>query len=340
MDNINIKDIAKIAGVGVSTVSRVINNHPDVKGETRERIMKIISEYNYIPNNSARNLKRNVAKDIGVLVKGGIYNPFFSRIIHNIEEKINEKGYSMILHYNFDNTSDIDAAIELIKEKKLKGLICLGGEFDHINEEQMESINTPIVLVSTKPVEDVNKKFFSSVIIDDEKAAYEAVDYLCKLGHQRIGIIAKRENDISIGVRRLEGYKKALKKYGIPYDAAFVEEGEYTFESGYQAMERLLDKGLELTAVFAISDVMAIGAAKAILKRGLRIPEDISVVGFDGIDYAKYFHPSITTVKQPGENMGQKSAEILFSMIKKKAEKQHVVLKTKLLEGESCKSIL
>ncbi|QXM06391.1 LacI family DNA-binding transcriptional regulator [Crassaminicella indica] len=338
MKNFSIKDIAKIAGVGVSTVSRVLNNHPDVKDETRKKVLKVIEECNYIPNNSARNLKRNSSKNIGVLVKG-IYNPFFSKMIRSIEEKIDEEGYSMILHYNDDNTNDIEAAIELIKEKKLKGLICLGGDFDNLEEEQLMNLKTPIVLTSINITDKVNKNIFSSVAIENEKAAYKAVDYLCRLGHKKIAIITTGEGDKNVGKLRFEGYKKALAENKINYNEQFLEFGHYTFESAFDAMNKLLDKDLGLTAVFVTSDIMAIGAAKAILSRGLKIPEDISVVGFDGIEYSKYFHPSITTVKQPVEEMGQKSIEILFDLMNNSKEHEHIVFDIELLIRESCKKL-
>lgn len=338
MKNVNIKDIAQMAGVGVSTVSRVLNNHPDVKEETKEKILSIIQEHNYIPNNSARNLKRSDSKNIGVLVKG-IYNPFFSKIIQSIEEKIDAEGYSVIIHYNDDNANDIEEAIELIKEKKLKGLICLGGDFNNIDEEQLMDLGTPIVLSSTDVMENVNKEIFSSVIIENEKAAFDAVDHLCSLGHRRIGMIATGEEDRCIGTLRVKGYRKALEANKIQYNEELLEIGEYTFLSGFAAMNRLLDKQTDITAVFAISDIMAIGAAKAILSRGLRIPEDISIIGFDGIEFSEFFHPSITTVKQPGEEMGYKSVEILFDLIKKKKKHQHIVLETELLKRESCVGI-
>lgn len=339
MKNLNIKDIAKIAGVGVSTVSRVINNHPDVKDKTRDKVLNIIEEYHYIPNNSARNLKRTDSKNIGVLVKG-IFNPFFAKLVQFIEEKIDEEGYSAILHYNDDNTNDIEVAVELIKEKKLRGLICLGGDFTNLDESQLVDLDTPIVLSSTDVIENTNKNLFSSVIIENEKASFDAVEYLCRLGHKKIGIIVTGQEDRCIGKLRFEGYRRALLKYGIEYNENYSEIGEYTFKSGFNAMNRLLDKDIDLTAVFITSDIMAIGAAKAILARGLKIPDDISIVGFDGIDYAEYFHPSISTIKQPDEGLGKKSAEILFDLIKRKKDHEHIVLKTELLERESCKKLI
>lgn len=339
MSNFTIKDISRIAGVGISTVSRVLNNHPDVKEETRKKVLNVINQFNYIPNNSARNLKRNTSNTIGVLVKG-IHNPFFSEMIKSIEERIDDEGYSMILHYNETNPNDFDSAIELIKEKKLKGLICLGGDFDNIDTEQLTSLKIPLVLTSTNIIKNIDKSFFSSVIIENEKAAYNAVNYICKLGHKKIGIITTGEEDRSVGKLRFEGYRKALLRNSINYDLNLVEIGEYTFQSGFDAMNKLLNKRLNITAVFATTDIMAIGASKAILRKGLRIPEDISVVGFDGIDYSQYFHPSLTTVKQPVEQMGEKSADILFDLIKNKKKHQHVIFETELLERESCTKIM
>ncbi|NEZ48714.1 LacI family transcriptional regulator [Clostridium botulinum] len=338
MANITIKDISRMAGVGVSTISRVLNNHPDVKDETREKVLAVIEKVNYIPNNSARNLKRNTSKNIGVLVKG-IDNPFFSKMIKSIERKIDGKKYSMILHYNESRKDDFDSAIELIKEKKLKGLICLGGDFDNLDRSQLENINVPIVVASSNISNDCSNNFFSSVVIENEKSAFDAVDYLCKLGHKNIGIITSGEEDRSIGRLRFCGYKNAISKNNIEFNEELVEIGEYTFESGYKAMSKLLDKNLKITAIFATTDIMAIGAAKAILDRGLKIPKDISIVGFDGIDYSRFFHPSITTVEQPVEIMAEKSIEILLDLINKGKNHQHLVLKTKLLKRESCKSI-
>ena len=340
MSSINIKDIARISGVGVSTVSRVLNNHPDVKDETRRKILEVMKENNYIPNNSARNLKRNASKSIGVLVKG-IHNPFFSHMVKCIEEKIDAKGYTMILHYNESNQQDNEAAIELIKEKRLKGLICLGGNYDNIHNEEMQSLHTPIVLASTSSEELSYDGLCSSVNINNIEAAFIAVDYICGLKHRNIGLITTGEGDRTVGKLRYEGYKKALAKNNIEFNKDLVEIGGYTFSSGYEAMDRLLHKDLKITAVFVTSDIMAIGACKAILSHDLKIPEDISIVGFDGIDYSLYFHPSITTIKQPVESMGEKSIELLLELINdNKKENEHIIFDTKLEERESCKELL
>lgn len=340
MSGINIRDIARIAGVGISTVSRVLNNHPDVKYETREKVLAIMKDNNYIPNNSARNLKRNDTKSIGVLVKG-IHNPFFSHMVKFIEKEIDDKGYTMILHYNENNQQDNEAAIELIKEKRLKGLICLGGNYDNFNNEEIKNLNIPIVLASTSSKDLSDCGLFSSVNINNVDAAFKAIDYICKLNHKIIGLITTGEQDKAVGKLRYEGYKQALEFNKIEFKSELVEIGGYTFKSGYEAMNRLLDKDLKVTAVFVTSDIMAIGASKAILNRKLKIPDDISVVGFDGIDYSLYFHPSITTIKQPIEEMGQKSIDLLLDLINNhKRKNEHIIFETKLEERESCKELL
>lgn len=339
MGNLTIKDISRMAGVGVSTVSRVLNNHPDVKEETRQKILNVMGKVNYVPNNSARNLKRNTSNNIGVLIKG-IHNPFFSAMTKIIEEKIAEKGYSMILHYNDKNPNDFETAVEFIKEKRLKGLICLGGYFNNLSKNQLKDLNTPIVFTSIDSIKDLDSNFFSSVTIENERAAFDAVNYICSLGHKNIGVITSCEKNTSVGMLRLEGYKRALLQNNIEYNPNFSEKGEYTFEAGFNAANKLLDKKLNITAIFASSDIMAIGASKAILKRGLRIPEDISIIGFDDIEYAKYFHPSITTIRQPAEEMGEKSVDILFSIIKEESENKHIVINTELIKRDSCKRLI
>ncbi|MBN2897690.1 MAG: LacI family DNA-binding transcriptional regulator [Clostridia bacterium] len=337
--NVNIKDIARLSGVGISTVSRVLNDHTDVKKETREKVLQVIKEYNYIPNNSARNLKRSVSKNIGVLVKG-IYNPFFSKVVRAIEEEIARHDYSMILHYNSkDATNDSEVAIELIKEKKLTGLICLGGDFEDIDTKQIAALETPMVLCSTMVRYSGDENVFSSVNIDDAIAAELAVKEIICCGHRRIGMIRLREDDFSVCQYRMTGYKRALDSCDIPYDPELVEAGDYTFETGYKAMQRLLDKQLDMTAVFVSTDLMAVGAARAAMERGIKVPEELSIVGFDGIEFAEYFMPSISTVMQPVEEMGIMSVEILFDVLNNDGVHRQILFDTKFLHRESLRRV-
>jgi len=338
LKNLNIKDIAKIAGVGVSTVSRVLNQHSDVKDETRKHVMEIIETYNYIPNNSARNLKKTESTDVGILIKG-MYNPFFAQMIETIEKRLSYGGYSAILHYNNEAMKDIDAANEFILEKKLKGIICLGGDFDLLTDDEVKRLGVPFILASTEIPEKLDRNLFSSVIIDNEKAVFNAVNYLFKMGHRNIGLISTGENDKSVGTIRTEGYIKALYANQSEKNENYFEMGAYTFETGYEAMKRLLIKAPMLTAVFVISDLMAIGAAKAIREKGLKIPEDISLVGFDDIDYAAFFNPPLTTVHQPVTEIAEATARIMVSILDENIEHQHLIFDTNLIVRESSKSV-
>ena len=174
----DIKDIAKLSQVSVSTVSRVINNHPDVKYETRERILEVIKQTNYIPNNSARILKKNNDKSIGILVKG-VYNPFFSEMVKIMSDKIKQANYTMILQY-YDQKSkeDVNALITFIKEKKLQGVICLGGDFTDISDDNFKGLDVSVVLTSVTNISKTAFNKFSSIGIEDEKSAYKATEYL------------------------------------------------------------------------------------------------------------------------------------------------------------------
>ena len=343
MESVNIKDIARICGVGVSTVSRAINNHPDINPETKSMIMDAIKENNYIPNNSARNLKRTDSKAIAVLIKG-IGNPFFSKMIRVFEEEIQRKKYSFIMQRVDEKADEVDVALELIKEKKPRGIVFLGGYFSH-SKEELSQLSVPFVL-STIGMMEAKEGFppFSSVSVDDFAESRKMTDYLCGLGHKKILILTAAPDDESIGRLRLEGYKKGLEDNGIAFDPSLVmysEECEecYTMANGYRMMIRALEEKREFTAVYAISDSIAIGASKAVLDNGKRIPEDYSVAGYDGLDIAHYYNPTITTIRQPVEEMAKSTIKILFDVIKNQAQHQKKIFKAELVEGDSTRKI-
>lgn len=342
METITIKDIARLSGVGVSTVSRAINNHPDINEETKTKIMEIIQEYNYVPNNSARNLKRSESKTIAVLIKG-ISNPFFSRMLTILEEEIQKKKYSFILQQVREQEDEIDVAIELVKEKRLKGIVFLGGFFTH-SKEKLKQLNIPFVLSTIGLPEKFQDAGYSTVSVDDIKESYKIVDYLCSVGHQKIAIIAACADDESIGKLRLNGYEKALEKHHIPLDNELVcrmkpDIESYSMESGYAVTKELLESGKDFTALYAISDSVAIGACKAIFDAGRRVPEDYSVAGFAGLDIAYYYQPSITTIRQPVEEMARESIQILFDIICKKASEKNIIFPAELVVRQSTKKL-
>lgn len=338
METVTIKDIARICRVGVSTVSRAMNNHPDINQETKDRILETVREYNYIPNNSARNLKRSDSRTIAVLIKG-ISNPFFASMIKILEEEIEKRKYSFVLHRVEDKEDEVDVALELVKEKRLCGIIFLGGYFSHCQEE-LDKLSVPFVLSTIGIVGDMDINAYSSVSVDDREESYKMTDYLCRLGHEKILILAARPDDESIGKLRLEGYQKALRDHGIPFEeerCIYMREDieSYSMENGYCGMKVALESGKEFTAVYAISDSLAIGACKAILDSGKSIPDDYSVAGFDGLDIGRYYNPTLTTIRQPVEEMARATGTLLFDVMKRKEGHQQLVFPGELVIGRS-----
>lgn len=332
----NIRDIAKISGVGVSTVSRVLNNHPDVKESTREKVLAVIKESNYVPNNSARILKQNNTKNIGVLVKG-VFNPFFSELINVMGSKINDNKYTMILQQNdYGLEQEIENVISFVKEKRLQGIICLGGNFIGLNDDSFKNINVPIVLTSVNTVSPITSEKYSTVGISNLDAAYEATSYLIQKGHKNIALMIGEKNDFCVSWWRYKGYVKALKEHNISLNDENLIIGDYDSTVSYNVTKELLKKRKDITAIFAISDFMAIGAAKAVTDSGLMVGKDISIIGFDGMDVSCYYNPGITTIKQPKKEMAEKSVELLFDLLKGKCENKRVLLNTQLIERESC----
>ncbi len=343
MEQITIKDIAKICGVGVSTVSRAINNHSDINQETKEKILQVAKEHNYVPNSSARNLKRYDSKTIAILVKG-MTNPLFGTMLTIMEEEIKRNKYALVLRYVKANQDEVDVAIELENERHLRGIVFLGGLFSH-SVEKIGLLGVPYIISTVSGItQEIDRNTYSSVAVDDRKESFKAVEYLIKQGHKKIAIITTSEVDQSIGSLRLEGYYSALRKYDIPIRESLIGKMdekcmEYSYENGYAVMKELLERGEDFTAVFAISDILAIGASRAIVETGKRIPEDYSVVGFDGIDMAGYYNPSLTTMSQPVKELAYETIHILFDVIKGKSGHKHEVLGADLTIGESTRML-
>jgi LacI family transcriptional regulator len=343
METTTIKDIARICGVAVSTVSRAINNHPDINAETKTLILRTIKEQNYIPNNSARNLKRSESNTIAVLIKG-ISNPFFSNMLKVLEQAIQKKKYSFLLHRVEEHEDEIEIALQLEKEKRLKGIVFLGGYFSH-SDDKIKQLTVPFIL-STGGISDIiDRNKYSYVIVDDVQESYRMVDYLCKLGHKKIALISAPMEDESIGKLRRQGYEKALRDNHIPYDGNLIRYktedklDTFSMKYGYEVTKELLEQNIECTAIFAISDSMAVGTCKALFEMGKRIPQDYSVAGFDGMDISFYYHPSITTIKQPVEDMAKETIRILFHMIEEEVEREGKTFSAELVIGQSTRNI-
>lgn len=342
MANLTIKDIAKICGVGTSTVSRAINDDPGINPETKERILQVVKEFRYVPNASARNLKYIETNTIGMLVKGR-NNRFFQGMYADFEQELQKAGYGFTLREISSNSAEEDGLVanDMVKEKRLKGIIILGGMIPNVDALQ-SYIDVPYVLC-TVAIDSHNTEC-NFVGIDDELESYKVVDYLIKKGHKKIAIIAGQKSDYAVGGKRLEGYKKALLANGIEFDPELVgyqreEIPDFGPANGYSVMQELLDSGKEFTAVFAISDLIAFGAYKAIYDAGKKIPEDYSVVGFDGIELTDYMYPALTTVRQPVENYVKTSVETLIRLLDGGEENNHQIFEAELIERDSVKTI-
>lgn len=331
----NIKDIARLSGVGISTVSRVINNNPDVKDSTREKVMKVIREYNYVPNNSARMLKKNQTSYIGILVQG-VFNPFFSEMIKVIEENIEKNGYTMVVRYGEVISDDLDSLISFIKEKKLKGLIYLGGNFAQIPKEKFSMLPCKTVILCGNLGKNSDNKHFSSVGINDYRASQVEMKYILDKGHRKICVLIGDRADNGVGQQRLKGYLKALSEYGIYENQIDIIEGNYNYKEAYEQTHLCLRRNNQITAIVSLSDTMAVGAMRAVIEvRNSRLSK-IDVIGFDGMDIAKYYHPSITTISQPREDIALKGITKMMCLLNGVNDNSHCILETKLTKGESC----
>lgn len=342
MSDLTIKDIARICGVGIGTVSRAINNDPGINEMTKERILEVVEEYHYVPNNSARNLKMAESNTIALLIKG-IGNQFFQGMFKTFEDELKKQKYTFLIHTVGEEQDETDIAVELAKEKRLKGIIFLGGLMDY-PEEKLKMMGIPYVLCTVAVSKYAPRRNCSSVSIDDEKESYRAVDYLCKKGHKRIAIITGRMNDYAVGRLRLEGYKRALKDNGIEFDEHLVgymkeELPEYSIINGYTVANEIIKSGVDFTALYAVSDLVAFGACKAITDSGKKIPDDYSVMGFDGLEMTNYFNPALTTIEQPCEEMVKSSIKLLMDAINGENEQKQLIFDAKLLERDSVKSI-
>ncbi|MCP1111067.1 LacI family DNA-binding transcriptional regulator [Ohessyouella blattaphilus] len=335
---VTIKDVARRCNVAVSTVSRAINNHPDINPQTKAEIMQAIEELNYVPNNSARNLKRSDNKTIAVLVKG-ISNQFFNKLVTEIEKEIRTKKYTFFLQHVDEHANEVDIAVALTKEKRLRGIVFLGG-YEYHTKESLSQLTVPFVTCTTSDFGNNEECVCSSYAVDDYKESYKMTEYLIRQGHKRIVLLGPMEHDESIGRRRLEGYQAALKDNHIDLDEKLIRYMAknvvtYSMRNGYVVMQEALKEKLDFTAVFAISDLLAIGACKAIFEAGKKIPEDYAVAGFDGIDETFYYEPSITTIRQPIKELTTSSMQALFRMIKSKESVPGVIFAGELIERAS-----
>ncbi|MHB8072681.1 LacI family DNA-binding transcriptional regulator [Desulfosporosinus fructosivorans] len=314
---LTIKDIAKLANVSWTTVSRVLNNKPDVKSETRKLILDLIEQNNFQPNAFARGISSKKSNCVGLIIPSEVdyilNNSYYAQVIRGISTEFTKKGYFLMFLY----TNDTDYLVSVFNQKRVDGFIMIRvGINDRNIVAELSTIEAPFVS-TTKIIGEENLVF---VDIDHYGAASMAVEHLVELGHRRIGMIAAL-NSLTNSKERIKAFHDTLNKHNIPIKEDMVEYADTSMKGGYIAMKKMLEKKVEITAVFAAGDVMAIGAMKAIKEEGKKIPEDISIIGFDDIQEAEFTDPPLTTIKQPSFLKGKKAASLLIRKLENKVHK-------------------
>ncbi|HSI60458.1 MAG TPA: substrate-binding domain-containing protein [Ideonella sp.] len=308
---ITIKDVAQHAGVSVTTVSHVVNGTRFVSAEARERVQLAIQALNYVPSALARSLKSNRTQTVGVMIPNNS-NPYFAEIIRGIEDACYTAGFNVILCNSDDDPHKQATYVRLLSEKQVDGLIVLSSGSDAGLLQSLRSATMPLVLVD-REIEGLEADL---VEVNHESGGLLATEHLLQLGHRRIACIAGPA-DLSSARERVQGYRRALRQAGLALDDRLLRNADFTSAGGYQAMASLLAGPAAgwPSAVFACNDLMAIGALCAIATQSLRMPQDVSVIGFDDIALATYSNPPLTTIAQPKHQTGELAARLLLQRL-------------------------
>lgn len=332
-----IKDLSAITGYAVGTVSRALNNHPNVSEKARKSILKAAAEYGFELNVNAKQLKQQHFNTILVVAKG-IGNEMFSVMIESIQHLVAKTRYQLVVDYMDENANEVIRAVQLCREKKPMGVLFLGG--NRINFiRDFDKIDVPCVLV-TGDASDLNFPNLSSVATDDVEAARSAIQTLISLGHRKFAIIGGDRAVSDTSRLRYEGCRRAFAEFGISFDDSRDYQGvRFSCEDGYRATKELLSGGGDYTAIFAVADVMAMGVIRALWEAGLRVPEDISVMGVDGLPLGTYLIPQLSTVRQSVKTMAMRSVEILLDSIEKNAPPCHEIIPFEVTRRESIRAI-
>jgi LacI family transcriptional regulator len=332
--SVTLKDIAVKAGVSVSIVSRILNNQAKkyrISPVTEARVLKAARELNYRPNQLARGLRMKKTHTIGLIVPD-ISNPFFAHIARVIQKQAYQEGYSLLVCNTDENINTEMEQIDIMRSRRLDGFIIMpvGVTHDHIDDLLANTI--PLVLLD-RCFDDCDTH---SVVVDNYLGACQAVEHLTNLGHEQIAIIQGLPNTYTNNAR-VNGYKDILKKKHIAVDESLIVGNDFRKENGYTETKFLLKLQVPPTAIFTTSDLITLGALQAIYEENLKIPEDISIVAFDDIDFAPYLLTPLTAVEQPKELMGEVAVKLLIDDINDKGKtlKKRIVLKPKLVIRKS-----
>ena len=332
-----IKDLAARTGYAVATVSRALNNHPNVSEKARAAILQAAQESGFQLNTNAKQLKQQHATSILMVVKG-TSNELFSELVETVQNLMADTRYPLYVDYLDEDENEVLRALRLCREKKPLGILFLGGNRQNF-EADFDKIDIPCVLV-TNDARELPYKNLSSVSIDDRQASRCAIDSLVALGHTKFAIVGGDRQVSDISRMRYEGCLQSFANHGIPFDGEKDYQGvRFSYQDGYNAAARLLADGRKFTALFAVADVMAIGAIRALRDHGLRVPEDVSVMGFDGLPLGSFLVPKLSTICQPVQQMARRSVEILIACIEEDLPAVHESVPFTLSRQESTRRL-
>ena len=328
-----IKDIARLSGYGVATVSRVLNDHPDVSEQTRRKVLAVVEEQGFQPNNNAKHLKQQASTSIAIIVKGTM-NLLFADLVERLQSLLRDAGQDAAVYYLDEDANEVAYALQLCRERKPMGILFLGGDLE-LFQAGFAPIAVPCVLL-TNTARELDFHNLSSFTTDDAAAAEQVVELLAGQGHRHIGLLGGNWSCSQISSRRLTGCRNACARLGIPFDVdRQCEPCRYSMPEAYAATRVLLERCPELTAIFAVSDVMALGAIRALSDMGKRVPEDISVMGYDGVAIGQYSLPRLTTVRQDTQQLAERGVDALLRGITRNSPPVHELVPFQLVEGES-----
>jgi LacI family transcriptional regulator len=332
--NLTLEEIARLSGVSRSTVSRVINQHPNVSQEVRQRVQAVIQETGYHPNLAARTLASKRSWMIGLVlgrsVSSFFADPYFPLLTQGVAQACNEFDYTLGLFLVGSKEDEEKIFPRVSRKSMLDGILIQSGQIGDLLIDRLVNSNLPVVVIG-RPFHSENVSYID---VDNITSAFNAVIHLIRLGYQHIGTITGMTGSAE-AADRLEGYQKALIKRGRNVDPNLIAEGDFTEAGGYYAMQQLLPAKPD--AVFAASDLMAIGAMRATREAGLTIPEDVAFVGFDDVSVATYADPQLTTIRQPIVRFGINAVEILIDLIENGTEPaRRIIMDTELIIRDSC----
>jgi len=333
-NSITIIDVAREAGVSYGTVSRVINDSPNVKEETREKVKEVIDRLGFVGNRSARSLVSGKSHVIGLLIPD-LGTAYIGEIIRGIDMELETARYNLMLYTTHRRETKEAGYISSLIQSGVDGVILILPRNPAKYLEKLRSLNFPYVLVDHQGIDDRGP----AVGATNFQGAFDATEYLIQLGHTRIALITG-SMDLGCSQERLKGYQEAMKKHALQIEPEWIVEGDFEQTTGYEKALKLISLSNRPTAIFASNDMMAFGAMNAVRDQGLKIPGDISVVGFDDIFQSSQTMPGLTTVHQPLEQMGREATRMLVEMMSEREIKPgKIELPTRLVLRDSCRNL-